>query len=92
MEGRVAEAAGRDANGAQGWAGVRDFRQSRQGIRQVVKIVCEETEIRVGMMHKAFSGFQDLALHMHMAAYCTVYLRARFALSCCTNIAGLNVA
>lgn len=49
MEGRVAEAAGRYVNGAQGWAGVRDFRQSRQGIRQVVKIVCEEKEIRVGL-------------------------------------------
>lgn len=47
MKGRVAEAAGRYVNGAQDCAGVRDFGKRRQGIRQVVKIVCKETEIRV---------------------------------------------
>lgn len=38
-EGWVAEAAGRDVNGAQDRAGVRDFRKRRQRIRQVVIIV-----------------------------------------------------
>lgn len=49
VEGRVAEAASRYVNGAQGRAGVRDFRQSRQGIGQVVKIVWGETEIESGV-------------------------------------------
>lgn len=49
MEGRVAEAAGRDVDGAQGRAGVRDLGQSGQGIGQAVKIVCEEAEVRGGV-------------------------------------------